>query len=147
MRAGAAKIKSLKRGSILRPADQRPEGKELLECLFAVMNVAATEPVLHFEIQRRDNFLSNDQVADAGRVSLEFIDYDARKLIAPRGPIAFFQLVRCKLHVDRHHMLSRRTSERRKVDIQIWLRGKLAILRRVKSTFEIIDLRPDVNAA
>src|SRR6478672_829244 len=53
--------------------------------------------------------------------------------------------------MNRHHMLAfrreRRIVERRNRQVEIRLSRKLAILRRVKRTFEIINLRADVNAS
>ena len=66
MRARAAEVKSLERRSILRPANQRPESEELIERLFAVVNVSAAETVCLFEIARRDHLASNDQIAQPG---------------------------------------------------------------------------------
>src|ERR1043165_6998006 len=51
--------------------------------------------------------------------------------------------------MNRHHMLAfrreRRIVDRRNRDVEIRLSRKLAVLRRVKRAFEVINLRPDVN--
>src|SRR5687768_2399679 len=151
MRAGATKVQSFKRRAILRPSNQRPERKKLIDCLFAVMNMPAAEPVSLLEIERRDYLACNNQIAQAGRVSLQLPDHLVRKFFTPRGPITLFQLIRRELHVNRHHMLAcrreRRIADRWDVDIEIRLRRKLAILRSVKRSFEIINLRTYMDAA
>ena len=45
MRAGAAKVKSLDWRPVLRPTNQRTKSEKLIECLFTVMNVSATQSV------------------------------------------------------------------------------------------------------
>ena len=57
MRARAAKIEPLDGCAVLRPSNQRTESEKLIERLFAVVNVAAAQPVSLLEIQRRDHLL------------------------------------------------------------------------------------------
>src|ERR1700741_1601448 len=104
MRAGATQVEPLEWSSILSPANQRTESKELIECLFAVVNVSTVETKLLLEIQRRDHLGRNNQVANARRICFQLVEHVVRKLFATSGPVALLQLVRCKLNVDRHHV-------------------------------------------
>ena len=106
MRAGAAQVQSLKRSSILRPANQRTEREKLIERLFAVVNVSAAETVSLFEIERRDYLAGNDQIAQARGVVFQLIDHVSSKLVSTCGPIALPQLVRRELNVNRHHVFA-----------------------------------------
>src|SRR5215213_2403398 len=106
MRPRATKIKPLERRSILRPTNQWPKSKKLIDRLFAVVNVPAAQAVSLFEIERRDYLSPNNQIAQARRVFFYLADYVVRKLVAPCGPITLFQLVRRKLHVNRHHVFA-----------------------------------------
>src|SRR5262249_34296035 len=122
-----------------------------IERLLAVMNVSAAETVALLEVERRDHLTRNDQVADPWRVLFQLSDRVCGKLFSTCGPITLLQFVRRELHVNRHHMFARwrqcRIAERGDVDVEIRLRGELAVLRRIESALEIIDLRTNVNAA
>src|SRR5687767_2665934 len=102
MCARAAEVKSLQRCSILRPANQWPEREELVDRLFTVVNVSAAKSVRFFEVARRYHLASDDQIAQSRSILLQLRDHVVCKLFPAHGPIAFLQLVRRKLHVNRH---------------------------------------------
>ncbi len=112
MRAGAAKVKSLERRSILRPADQRSESEKLIERLFAVMNVSAAETVSLFEIERRDHLAGNDQIAQARRIRFQTDRSRCPQTLPDAWSNRLLQFVRRKLHVNRHHVFARRRERR-----------------------------------
>jgi hypothetical protein len=58
VRAGATKIESLDRSSLLRPANQRAKREELVEGLLAMMNMTPTQSIGLFKIERRNNLAS-----------------------------------------------------------------------------------------
>src|SRR5574338_1144544 len=106
MRARATQVKSLEWRAILRPANQWPKSKNLIQSLFAVISVSAAETILLFEIERRNYLACHNLLMETGRISFQLIDHISDKLIAPRGPVAFSQLIRRELHVNRHHVFS-----------------------------------------
>src|SRR5690349_10718199 len=114
------------------------------------MNVSAAEPELLFEIEWCNHLARHNHLTQTRRVRFELIDHIARKLVAPRRPVAVFQIVGRELHVNRHHVFAcgceRRIAERRNRDIEIRIARKLTILRSVEGALEIVDLRPEVNA-
>ena len=107
MCARAAEVESFERRSILRPANQRPEREELIDRLFAVVNVSAAETVRLFEIARRDHLASDDRSRSPGAYfSNCAITLSANS--SRRWSNRLLQLVRRKLHVNRHHVFARR---------------------------------------
>ncbi len=90
VRAGPAQIEFIDRSSIPGPAYQRPKCKKLIECLFAVHDMSATQSESLLQIQRRYDLTTNDQLLKIRRGFCQAIDYRIAKLLAPRIPIASF---------------------------------------------------------
>src|SRR5258705_9617843 len=98
MCTGATQVKSLQGRSILGPTNKRSEGKNLVESLFAVMNVSATKAISLLEIEWGDYLSRENQLFQLRRVPRQKIDDRVGKLVTTSMPIAFFQLVRRKLN-------------------------------------------------
>src|SRR6266850_5330760 len=69
MRACATEVKSLDGSSILRPPNDRTKGKKLIERLFAVMNMPATESVGLLQIKWSDDLPGHDHLFQIWRVA------------------------------------------------------------------------------
>src|SRR4029077_822039 len=104
MRAGSAKIKPPDRSPVLRPTDQRAKSKKLIERLLAVMNMPATHSVSLLQVERRNHLSRHNQFLQIRCITTQDINHIVGKFFTPRVPIAFFQLVRRILNVDRHHL-------------------------------------------
>src|SRR5215217_572009 len=104
-----------------------------------------------FEIERSDHLAGNNQIAKAGSVSFQRLDYVIGKLLAARRPITLLQLVWGKLHVYGHHVFAggreRWISDRGNVDVDIRRRRKLTVLTGIEGALEVVDFGTDVDAA
>src|SRR6266850_3167621 len=69
MCACATKIEALNRCSILRPPNDRTKGKKLIERLFTVMNMPATESVGLLQIKWSDDLPGHDHLFQIWRVA------------------------------------------------------------------------------
>jgi hypothetical protein len=60
MCAGATQVQPLQRCPVLRPPNQRAKREELIESLLPVMYVPTTQPILFFQVARRDYLSFHD---------------------------------------------------------------------------------------
>ena len=101
MRAGAAEEEPADRGFVARPVENGAHGEELVECEFAVEDVAAGEAVDGFEIARRDDLHRFDDLAEVGRMDRErFEDVFGEDCGVIVVPVAVFEFVGRELDVD-----------------------------------------------
>ena len=96
------KIQTVDGSSILSAAEKRAEGKELIQCMFPVKDVATGYAVEPLQIDGRQNLASNDVVANFRCIIGKRFHNTVRQFITPRAPVAMFQLIRGVLHVNRH---------------------------------------------
>ena len=147
----AAKVKAINWRSILGPTNQWSEREKLVQRLFAVVNVATAQAISLFEIERGYHLTAKYQILQVRSELAQVVDNCICEFLSARIPVSASKFVRSELHMNRHHVFAfrrkRRISQRWNRDVEIRLRRKLTVLGRVESTFEVIDFRPNVNAA
>ena len=109
MRTVAAKIKLLNGSLVARPIQQRSHREELVEREFAVKNMAAGKSVSIFEVFRRDDLVAQDLLRQRRRVLRNCLHDCLAERCPLAFPIAVLQFIRRVLHVNGHHLLSRRS--------------------------------------
>src|SRR5690348_5222632 len=115
MCAGTTEEKAANRCPVTSPPKQWAHREELVEGMFSVEDVAAREAVSFFEVQWRNNAFSENALGQVERVLCESLHHRIGESVALLPPVALLQCVGSILHMDRHHVFSRRrrSGERR----------------------------------
>ena len=79
--------------------------KRLVKRKLAMKNLAARQPILFFQIKRRNDLVRQNQFGQIRRILRERLHYGLAESLALLFPVAF-QLIGRVLHVNRHHMLA-----------------------------------------
>src|SRR5947208_8938234 len=142
--AGPAKVKSLARRSVARPAEQRPHGEELVERRLPVVDVPARERVSLLEVERRDHLPVEDEAGKTRSIFGQGLDHRIAQSVALTAPTPALELERGKLHADGHHLLSggrkRGIAEGGNCGVEDRLGRELAVPRGVEGALEVVDL-------
>src|SRR5437588_5351669 len=151
MRSGTTEEQPANWRLVARPIEHRPHGEELVQRKLAVKNVAPGETVTGFQVLRRDDLHSFHQTGEIRRVGAKCVDHRQAEVPSPQVPMPFSQLVRSALHVNREHMFAvgreRRIENRGNGGIQVRRFGNLTVLRIVEGALQVVNVRPNVNAA
>src|SRR5580704_1070445 len=151
MRSGAAEIKATDGGFVASPIENGAHGEKLVECEFAVKNVASGEAVNGLEIERSDDLRLFDEAGQIGGVLRESFDDGDAEISAARLPVSRLQMEWSELNVGGEDVLTiwrkRRIQNRGNRDIEIGRRREFAVFGGVEGAFEVIDFRADVDAA
>src|SRR5208282_425971 len=117
---------------VTSPVEQWAHGEELIERKFAVKDVASGEAIGVFQIFRRDDLVAQDELRQIRRVLRDRLYDGFTECFTLALPVAIFQRVGRVLHVDRHHMLSRRSQgrirKRWEGNLDIWVAREVAVL-------------------
>src|SRR6185503_1008942 len=106
MGARARKVEPLEQEPVARLPQQGPPREELVERRLRVLDVPAGQAVARLHVDGRDHLARFDELAAAGRVSLERLDRDVADAVALGGPIAVAQRAGRRLEHDAHHVLA-----------------------------------------
>src|SRR5262245_31993597 len=68
MRACTTEVETSNRRSVLRPSEKRPEGKELIEGMFQMKDVAAGQTICLLEVERSQNLTVHSDIVDVRRI-------------------------------------------------------------------------------
>src|ERR1700733_3392901 len=93
MRGGAAHVESVDRRTVVGPAGHGAQEEKLFEREFALKDVALRESEFAFEIERRENLATDDQLFDIGRVLGDGVDDGIAEGFALIVPSALSELV------------------------------------------------------
>ena len=114
-------------------------------------DVAAAERVRVFHVLRRDHLPVEDEAGEVRRVVGEGPGDRVAQSLALAAPVSVPQLEGRKLRRDRHHVMAggrkRWIGDGGDGNIQDGMSRELSVLGGVKSPFQVIQLRADVDAA
>src|SRR5580698_2010015 len=145
MSGGAAHIQSLDGSAVTRPAGGGPQEEKLFEGKFALKDVAFSEAGLPFDIERRDELFSDDQIFQIGRELRNGVDHGVAEGFALLVPGAGRQFVGSVLHEAGKDVFSGRSDggigERGNDHIDVGAAGKFAVLGLVVGALHIFHGR------
>src|SRR5580692_6276125 len=151
MRSAAAEIKATDGRFVASPIENGAHGEKLVECEFAVKNVASGEAVNGLEIERSDDLHLFDEAGQIASVLRESFDDGDAEVSAARLPVSVLQMEWSELNVGGEDVLTiwreRRIQNRGNRDIEIRRRREFAVFGGVEGAFEIINFGADVDAA
>ncbi len=138
----AAEIEAVERCGVSGATGNRP-CDELIQAVFAVVNVPACQTITLFDVHRRQDFATDDKVPGSRCIPFELIDYRVAECL-PRaiGP-ALFEVMRRKMYEHRDDAVSLRRQvwpgHRRYMNVEHRPFGTLPVLDGVKGALKIVE--------